>query len=214
MRNIMWNEIEKHIETHRDELDADLPGDAIWEGIAAGLDARRARKKPLREHVFSRAPYWKVAAIVLLTTGASYFAFHPQPAAFLTHVGTENAGDTQGQETQEKAEATAFPLPDPELAELEAYYLSQFNERWEELRRYDLGQFQFAGQFIHELEEVDHNYRELRQEIAEEGYHVHMIEGLIKTHEMKIKILESLLIQIKKDEQSTDRNAENWGIPL
>ncbi len=210
----MWNEIEKHIETHRDELDADLPGDAIWEGIAAGLDARRPRKRPLREHIFSRAPYWKVAAIVLLTTGASYFSFHPQPTAFLTQVGTESAGDTQGQETQEKAEATAFPLPDPELAELDAYYLNQFNERWEELHRYDLHRFQFVGQFMQELAEVDHNYRELRQEIAEEGYHRHMIEGLIKTHELKIKILESLLIQIKNDEQSMGSDAESGVVPL
>lgn len=209
----MWEEIEKHITTHRPELDQDLPDDQIWAGIEAGLAERPKRKvRPLREHGFSRAPYWKVAAIILLTIGGSYFAFHPHPLRLFTQNQVKNT-DEQPSITAAQPQQ-AEPLPDPEIAELESYYLSQFNERWAELGRYDLRQFQFTGQFMAELEEVDENYQELRQEIANEGYHAHMVEGLIKTYELKIEILESLLKQIKHDEKTMDRDADGQIIPL
>lgn len=203
----MWKEIEQHIETNRKGIDLDLPGDDIWAGIEAELGGPPARVKSTREHWFSRAPYWKVAAIVLMTVGISYFSFRPGPLVSHTSQGITSS------ETQ-ATESAFSPLPNEELAELESYYLGQFNERWEELGQYDLRQFQFTSQFMEELEEVDDNYQELRQEIAEEGYHEQMIEGLIKTHKLKLKILSSLLQKIQQDQERNDYESENLAIPL
>jgi hypothetical protein len=208
----MWEDIEKHIDTYRDELDPDMPGEHLWEGIAAGLPAAPQSKRALPVRGFHHLPYWKAAAIILLTIGASYFAFHPNPVGFLAH---SSNGSTGGEPSVlGKNAGQTSPLRDGELAEIESYYLGRFNKRWEELNRYDLRRFQFAGQFMQELEEVDGNYREIREEITQEGYHEHMVEGLIKTYELKIEILESLLKQIKHEEERKDLDGESRLVPL
>ena len=125
----MWEEIEKHIETYRDELDPDMPGEHLWEGIAAGLPPAPQAKRALPARGFHHLPYWKAAAIILLTIGGSYFAFHPHPVGFLAHSNSNPGSETS---VAEENAGEIRPLPDGELAEIESYYLGRFNERWEE----------------------------------------------------------------------------------
>jgi len=185
-----WEEIEQYIQTHRDELDVETPDPALWDRIQGKLIIPK-EKKP-HKHFFSRYPYIKVAAIVLITVGVCYVIFKLEP----WHQSYQLASSFHQLESTERPRTYH-----PELAEVETYYNMQVQQHMEEIQRYNLKNYHFAPEFLKELKQADASYLDLKKDIHQDGYNEKLINGLIATYELKIKILGELLHQIEQSKE-------------
>jgi hypothetical protein len=180
----MWKKIEQYIRDHRQSLDVESPGPELWQKIEGELGA------PARTHWFTRAPYLKMAAVVMVAVGLSYLGFYQW------HFG--------GQQTDDPAIAATTDLPamHPEVAAeldaLEAHYRLAVEARMERVEQYHWKKREFAAGFEDDLQRVEEAYAELREEIAAEGLNEYNIEALIRTYELKLRVLEELLYQLQR----------------
>lgn len=186
----MWKKISEYIEDNRAEIDLDEPRIDLWMDIEEELHPK------VRKHWFSRAPFLKVAAIVLFSVGISYVSFGP--ASIFKAKGVENIAEAPSTPASE-AELDLFASEeDTELQEVETYYAMQVAKRQQNLEEYNLSEYTFSAQYLEELNSIDAAFEELRQELEQEGLYEHKIEAMVQTYELKIKILEQMLRQIRK----------------
>ncbi len=182
-----WKELEHYIQTHRDDLDVEAPGPKIWDQIE--MELATEEKGKLSKHFFAKYPYWKMAAIVLITVGICYVIFAQKPWEKPLNI----AGHLTEQPFNER------PLDyHPEFAEVETYYSMKVQQQLEAIDQYDLRDFNFADEFLQEIKHADDSYVELKKDIYEDGYNEKLINGMIATYELKIKILQDLLHQIEQ----------------
>jgi len=185
-----WKELEQYIQTHRDDLDVDTPRPIVWAQIERELDQKEKGKKGA--HFFIKYPYWKMAAIILITVGICYVVFSQKPWKKPMYI----AGHLTEQPLNERHEDYH-----PEFAEVETYYNMKVQQQLDAINQYDLRDFTFAEEFLEEMKQADDSYIELKKDIHEDGYNEQLIHGMIATYEQKIKILEDLLHQIQQSEQ-------------
>ena len=189
----MWKKIGEYISENRSEIDLDEPRLDLW------IDIEEDLRPKVRKNWLSRAPFLKAAAIVLFSVGFSYLGFGP-------HTLFEAASD---EFIAENDQLENMPLmeqiveEDEELQEVEAYYLMQVAEKQEDLKEYNLSEYSFVAQYMDELESIDEAFEDLKDELEGEGFYEHKVDALIKTYELKIRILEQLMRQIRKAENKS-----------
>ncbi len=189
----MWKIISTYIHKHRKEIDLDEPRADLW------MDIEEQLRPPAKKHWLSRAPYLKAAAMVFITAGLSYVSFGPRTVLVQEVELAPLPSETEEVLMSEIEELpTLEEEPNDELEELETYYLMQLAKKQENLDQYNLNNYRFAKQYIQELEVIDRAFKELKEELTQEGLYEYRIEAVVQTYELKIKILEQLLHQIQK----------------
>lgn len=193
----MWPEIEAYIRKNRQALDVEEPRPELWGEIEKKLDNVILPVSP-RKHFFMRYPYWKVAAIVLVTVGLCYIIF-------TQHSMRQRAQVLSGSFTQ-MTFSKQPGINNPEVMELESYYFMEINQRLDQLEQYELDKYHFVPEFLEELAQAEQSYLDIKQDFLEDGVNERLVSGMIATYELKIKILEQLLQQIQESQQTHKSN--------
>jgi len=186
----VWNQIASYISSHRREIDLDVPRPDLWMDIEEGLQASG------KTHWFSRWPYLKVAAVVLITLGLSYVSFGPG----FDHPQHQEQTETSSEpEYAPLADATPnIEEEDTEFQELETYYLMKLARQQQSLEPLMKEKQELARAYLDELEQIDQTYEELKRELSQEGPYEYRVKLLIQTYELKLRILKQLQQQILK----------------
>lgn len=192
-----WDDIQTYIRRHRAEIDLDEARDDLWLDIEEQLHPS-ARVRPFRWASLART-----AAVVLISVGASYFSFGPGASVF-SDARTSDPSTPKAEASEAGGLALNNPA-DQEFEEVEAYYSMQFAKQQKSLEAYDLQAYSFSEQYLEELKQVDEAYQELQEELKEEALFEHRVKTMIQTYELKIRILEQLMQQIRKTNQHEQR---------
>ena len=168
------DKLESFIQQHREEFDAKTPNVEIWSKIERQMDGRSLRRLKIRRKLSMAAG---VAALL--------------SAGFL--LGNYSGGLSQQQDSLARVEEIV-----PELPKLEKFYHQEFQKKYQQLVSYD-----YDSGINDDLAEIDQAMSELKMELlnAPKGLEKEILQNLIESYKMKIKILERVLEQFQGDEQ-------------
>ena len=93
---------------------------------------------------------------------------------------------------------------DKEIAELDTYYTSSYEEELSDLEKYDLESFEFARQLQNDLVQIEKSNQEFLELIESEGKNEYLVEAMIENYEMKLKILRKLKKLLRKVRKSDE----------
>ena len=175
----MNDRLEDFVRKHRDQFDPHEPDPSVWLKIKpeGGIRSKRAGMRWLR-----------VAAAVAVIFAGSAAGFY-----FLT--GGHGRAEQYGAE-----------LPQ-EVLETEQYYSRMVAERYSELGPYLADDPMTREMLRTDMEELDHVYEELKEDLKDNVSNSEVIEAMILNYRMKLEILEDLLHQLKeKEAQDDDKN--------
>ncbi len=165
--------LESFIKTHRQEFDHFDPSVEIWNKVELSLEV-----SPIRKLSFRKVLAIAAAVTVLLSTG------------FLIGNYTAGPGSHQSVAVEQLIEIA------PELPKLEKYYDQEFQKKYQQLVSYD-----YEPEIHDDLDEVDKAMEELKLELidAPKGLEKEILDNLIESYKMKIKILERVLEQYQRE---------------
>lgn len=173
--------LEKYLKKHRTDLDRmePVPADEMWKRISATLPA--AETDPVTRNTVTpmRKPdRWKriaVAASILAVAGWSLWLFQPKEEPF----------------------SLASVAPEMAAEEIRLQQFIAAREKEINLSQIDRSLYE---EIFHELEEIDRNAQQARNDIQAFPENHRPIETLIRQYELKIRILEMLAKEIQKEE--------------
>ena len=176
--------IEQFIQENREAFDTEIPSLKAWAAIdqSLGLQEKRSAK---------RIAIWKTmrvaaAVIALLVCGGLV-------GSYMTRI---QLGDTPANLAQIS----------PEYAELEQFYQTQIQDKYNQLVSYD--QEDVVNPDLNQLDEI---MEELRSELANapEGSEEQIIENLIQSYQTKVDILERVLERIQISNPKTIKTEDD-----
>ena len=167
--------LERFIMANREDFDQAVPSLKVWAEIDKELEHKGRAPRSIKRILRVAA-----AVAVLLITGA--------------------LGGNFLNQQQKQNVASVLNDISPQINELEQYYNSQFEEKYQQLVRY-----QHHQAIQPDLEQLDQVLEELKKELVEapEGSEEQIVNNLIRTYQIKIQILERVLEKI----QSTNRKS-------
>ena len=113
-----------------------------------------------------------------------------------------------GIKIQSSGQTDEAQIADKELAELDTYYTSLYEEELSDLKKYDLESFEFARQLQNDLEQIEKSNQEFLDLIETEGKNEYLVEAMIENYEMKLKILKKLkklLRKVRKSDETSNQ---------
>ena len=111
---------------------------------------------------------------------------------FIVGIKVQSSGPTEKQ------------FVDKEIAELDTYYTSLYEEELSDLEKYDLESFEFARQLQNDLVQIEKSNQEFLELIESEGKNEYLVEAMIENYEMKLKILRKLKKLLRKVRKSDE----------
>jgi len=170
----MSDRLEKFVKDNRTEFDEGIPSDAVWKGIEQQIPGRK-----FRPVVFFK--YAAVLAIFMTGLYSGIFLNSKGLIAFNEKVSPEQT----------------------ELIESEYYYTTEINERLNELKPYFAKDPQLEYDLENDLHELDEYCKNLKSDLKDNVNNEEVIEAMIHSYRMKLEILESLLQQLKRQNNET-----------
>lgn len=189
----MWKQIESYINKNRGALDLEEPSPELWNKIERELESP---SQPSSYYSFKNFPYWKVAAIILITIGLSYLGFYlqhkPNSDKLLTHMSPDSIRKMWG----EKGNSS----DSQDVSDLELFYTMQQNSYWNRITEYELYSYPFSQDYLFALEQLDEEEIKIKQDMEQNGFTPHFLEALIRINKQKLKVLEKLLQEVEEAE--------------
>lgn len=180
----MEDKLKKFAEEHRDEFDVFEPRPELWQHICADLTEKRREAKVISIKFGESASFsanllfMRVAAAIVLLLGCGL-------TLFLTKQNAPGNGNSLAV-TQPAATSIA-----PELAEVEAYYVSQIQEKKSQLSEYDLKVLGLDGQqeIDVELARLDSSYIQLKKQLYTNPNTDEIMSAMIQNLQIRIRVL-------------------------
>lgn len=175
------DKLERFIRDHRPLLDEEVPNLKIW----ADIERRLPNKHPMRARIYRLASI-AAAMVLLISTGIAIGVFWVAP--------------------QEVPQLADMEHIDPEVLQMEQFYQSQIQEKYQLLTTY-----QPDPVVKQDFEQLDQTMLELREELlnAPEGKEEEIIHNLIKTYQTKVSILERVLERVQSTNHKKINHNEN-----
>jgi hypothetical protein len=170
----MSNKLENFVRENRTEFDTAEPNELLWDKIEQTLP-----HKKLKPVIFI-----KYAAAIAIFMAGIY------SGVFLNNKGLIAMNEKVTPEQEE-------------LIESEYYYTSEINERLSELKPYFAKDPQLEYDLEADLNELDEYYKSLKTDLKDNVNNEEVVEAMIHSYRMKLDILESLLQQLKKQNDET-----------
>ena len=173
----MKQPIEDYVDKQRQAMDVEEPDDQfVWEGI----------KREMTKGQRIRMQLMRYAAAILVLVSGGYLIFS------LT--------------AREDEPARNITLADisEELASQENIFQLTIDQRLNEIQAYQVNQEDFA-RFYKELQLLDELQEEYIQDLQEVGNNPRLIKAMLNYYELKIRILEKLLMEIEKHESHENK---------
>lgn len=180
----MEDKLKKFAEEHRDEFDVFEPRPELWQHICQDLTEKRKEAKVISIKFGESASFsanvlfMRVAAAIVLLVGCGL-------TLFLMKQQAPESGNTLAM-TQPAASSIA-----PELAEVEAYYVSQIREKKSKLSEYDLQVLGLDGQqeIDAELARLDSSYIQLKKQLYTNPNTDEIMSAMIQNLQIRIRVL-------------------------
>ncbi|MEA3478712.1 MAG: hypothetical protein U9R60_11070 [Bacteroidota bacterium] len=177
----MKQPIEDYVYKHRQNMDVEEPDDQfVWEGISREL----TRGKRIRMQ------FLRYAAAVLVLVAGGYLVFslsngNNKPARIITLADISE-----------------------ELASQENIFQLTIDQKLIEIQAYDVKQEDYA-RFYHELQLLDELQEEYINDLQEVGNNPRLIKAMLNYYELKIRILEKLLMEIEKHKSHENKTEQD-----
>ena len=174
------DKLKSFIDDNRDAFDDEMPSLKVWDKIEEALPHDRGRFVPIRW-------LWTLgaaAAMVVLLLGAYVFSMN-------------QSYDVQVAESEQPV----FRLSNvsEEMAEVEAYYLAEVNEKIDEMKKFPEGE-----EYLPAVEELRSEYESLCIELGRGADRGKIIEAMIQNYRMRLEILEEMLEELRKWHNETE----------
>lgn len=175
--------LEKFIQDNRESFDDAYPSLKSWAVIEQSLTEQKVKQLTSRRLL-------KIAAAVLL---------------IFTAGGLIGSYLTQAQQQSPSVLASILPDVSPELVALEQHYLEQIEEKSAQLASFPQDQ-----EVVGDLQFIDEAMEELRLEleVAPRGAEEQIVTNLIRSYQIKVKILERVLERIGSEAPATESVAK------
>lgn len=188
----MKDRLEKFVQGHREEFDVFEPRTELWQQICQDLPQKSPEKeaKVIKFSFGDRASFsadyffMRVAAaiVLLLGCGLTIFLMKQQtPESAYTLASSETV-------TTEVPEVDAIA---PELPEIEAYYVSQIEEKKSELSEYDLKVLGLDEQQVidKELARLDSSYTVLKKQLYTSPNTEEIVNAMVQNLGIRVRVL-------------------------
>lgn len=190
----MSTRLDDFINQHRDEFDAEVPGQEVWNKIAQRVVPV---KKPAKVFSFSA---WKIsaAAAVLIIMGmlAARYFLPEQNTKTLAQV--EKTIDTVGLNEINPAYAQ------------QVYQFTKLVEiKQEELKSFEKEQPELYKQFISDIHQLDSNYHVLKLELPANPNREQLLEAMLQNLKMQMDLINRQLLIIDQIKSSKNSNHES-----
>ena len=193
----MEDKLKKFAEEHRDEFDVFEPRPELWQHICADLTEKRKEAKVISIRFGESASFsanvlfMRVAAAIALLLGCGLTLF----------LMKQNAPVNNNSLALMQPAATSIA---PELAEVEAYYVSQIREKKSLLSAYDLKVLGLDGQqeIDTELARLDSSYIQLKKQLYTNPNTDEIMSAMIQNLQLRIRVLNRQLEVLQKLNQS------------
>lgn len=172
------NKLEDFVQNNREAFDDAIPNLKIWTEIEKGLNQTDCIEyQPKRRNLWR---FSKIAAAVV----------------FLLSLGGV-IGNYIGQSQLDPNDAST------ELAKVEAFYKKRVSEKYAQLSKFNID-----GSIDADLAQIDEVMEELREDMINQipGTKEKIVDNLIKSYELKIKILEHVLERVDGHELEQNNN--------
>ncbi|GAB3540750.1 hypothetical protein GCM10027443_39020 [Pontibacter brevis] len=196
----MEDKLKKFVDEHRDEFDVFEPRMELWQNICEALPQKRKEAKVISikfgVSFSANSMFMRIAASVVLLLGCGL-------TLFLMKQNTPVADNAI-------AAATTAPVINniaPELAEVEAYYVSQIREKKSKLSEYDLKVLGLDDQqeIDQELARLDSSYTQLKKQLYTTPNTDEIVGALIQNLQIRIRVLNRQLEVLQRLEQLNEQ---------
>jgi len=184
------DKLEKYVREHREAFDVLEPGESLWQGIA----------KPTPKTISMN---WKTIAIRVAAVVVIFIA------SYFTHdwiEGGNHLSTTAQEKSLEKMDNVR------ELMEAEVFYSSQINDAKGQIVTLSGNNHELIDEINFDLIELDDVYSDLKNDLKDNGDNEEVIEAMIQNYRLKLQILEDILIQLKKSNQTNDNQKQGYEI--
>lgn len=175
--------IEEHIRAQRDLLDSERPRDGHEERFLQKLYSRPARKMQVR-HVLQIA----ASLAILITSG-------------IILVKVNKSGDKVAREE----------IP-ASVIEADMYYTSQMEARYEQIRNFNFENMEEKTVLLDELKDLDKYHQQLMNDLEANPDDDRVINALIRHYQIKLEIMDQIIIQLNQIKSETSPNHENESV--
>jgi len=173
------DKIGKFIQENRAAFDDLEPSPDLWKKIGKGIETKTSRTVPWNNHWL-----WKAAVLVFV------FA-----SAWFLHDFIDRRPDRN--KTMVTSESKSGSAALNELADGEAYYTAQINNKQAELEKYTREHPEIMDDLKREFRELDHDNLQLKEDLVESNANEKVIEAIMQSYRMKLQILEQVLSEMK-----------------
>jgi len=176
-------ELEKHIKEQRLLLDSDHPREGHEKRFMQKMD-----RQPARKFNFRHAIQVAASLAIILTSG-------------LVLVKLNKSGD--------KMAKTEIPVS---IMEADIYYTSQVNARYDEIRDFSFDSSEEKVVLLDELKELDGFRQQLMRDLEANPDEDRVINALIRHYQIKLEIMDQIIIQLNQIKSETSENHENESV--
>ncbi|MGB0929529.1 MAG: hypothetical protein ACPGVB_02050 [Chitinophagales bacterium] len=182
MNDFNKDPLERFVQEHRDEFDLKEPSFELWDRIADSLPPDKEESAP---KMVPLRLVFRMAAMVVVVLGAALMLFFQS---------SDNSNDIRL-----KGQSIALHDISPELAEVEQHYVALIEAKLVTLKSSEILNGADYQSLIHEMEDLDKDYEELKKELRNSLDKEQVIEAMIQNYRLRLKILEKMLQQVQKE---------------
>ena len=185
------DKLDKFLQDNKADLDPELP-DGLWDKIDTDLGEEGIQSGTRKKRGWVRPLSIAAGLAVLITAGVWVMNSGEDKADGQTAVIEQEDPEPELEEVHNLGDIS------PEYAEIEIHYVNQVNDRMNELNQ--LSPDPELMETIHELEE---EYEYLKAELGTGGDDEQIVEAMIETYRLKLRVLEDILDHLKTDSDET-----------
>jgi len=178
------DKLEQYILDNREKFDTLEPSEKLWDNIV--------KQKPKQKTLNLNSMKWiaRVAAVIIIFTGSYYFHEYRSQQILISSYNEKTNLDRDLYNT---------------LLEAEYYYTAQIGVEKEKLYQLTVGNSMVREEIQNELEELDKEFRELKEDLRDNADNEDIISAMIQNYRLKLRILQDMMFQLKqvKEEKNT-----------
>lgn len=181
----------KFIAENRPAFDDLEPSSELWKKIGKEINAKKTHPV-LRLNSW----IWKAAAF-LLVFASSWFLhdYVDRPAKYKDIVTSQSAPGSRLLN---------------ELADGEAYYTAQINNKQLELEKYTRAHPEIMDDLKREFRELDRDDLQLKEDLVESNANGKVIEAIMQSYRVKLQILEQVLSELKGNREQDKQDSTQY----
>ncbi|MEL7062533.1 MAG: hypothetical protein AAFP00_02265 [Bacteroidota bacterium] len=169
----MYQNIEEYIQSQRQQLDVEVPGDAVWDKIDQSLD-RKTRS------LWERYPLLKVAAAILL--------FAVGLAVVVNNMGSGKKSDIVAD-----IPSVSLPIDMDQWKQAEVNYESRIESLMQQMQQVSIAGDPEAMKLNKEIEQINLELDKQRALIKADNYQPSQGKRMLELYEQKIIIMQKMV---------------------